>query len=101
MDQAILAAWNQAKSGFNDEPFECAADELYRVLAPRCFQIVVHFMAHPGMSIREAALWLGIAEPRLADEVGRLLASGMLEEGLFGLTAAADLRDPDCAGKQP
>lgn len=95
MDHLILTAWHQAKTGMTVDSLECAETDLYRVLAPKRLQILSHFMAHPGTSLAEAAVWLGCAESRLAEEVDRLLNAGMLEEGLFGLTAAVGLRDPE------
>ncbi|HQR03052.1 MAG: hypothetical protein JSR19_01185 [Proteobacteria bacterium] len=91
-DQRIRNAWACAKAGEPVEEPGCSAEALYRALFPRRFEILAHYMAHPGAPLVEAAQWLGCPVSWLRDEVDRLMRAGMLEPGLFGLTAAADLR---------
>lgn len=96
MEKHILAAWQQAKrsSSFDPASLRCDSEALRRSLAPRRLSIVQHFMAYPDATLAERAFALDCSPERLRYEIDLLVGVGMLEDGLFGLMAANELRDP-------
>lgn len=95
MNVSIALAWEQAKSG---KPFQdptCSLDELRRALLPGRHEILCHFMATPGCTLEHLSFLTGCSVLRLQLLVDELVSAGFLVQGLFGLTAASDLRAGD------
>lgn len=92
MDASIAFAWEQAKLGRPFQAPNCSPEELRRALLPGRHEILRHFMARPGCTLEHLSFLTGCPVLRLQELVDELFSAGFLVQGLFGLTAAPDLR---------